>query len=72
MLLDDAAGPGFWQYCWDNRLDGSPLYLTVCYVHPGVLINDMLLSRRYVFFPSRGSLHRQQLPARQQQGVVEG
>ncbi|WP_131766491.1 tyrosine-protein phosphatase [Candidatus Protofrankia californiensis] len=24
--LDDAADTEFWQYCWDNCLDGSPLY----------------------------------------------
>jgi protein tyrosine/serine phosphatase len=24
--LDDSADAEFWQYCWDNELDGSPLY----------------------------------------------
>jgi protein-tyrosine phosphatase len=24
--LDDAADTEFWQHCWDNELDGSPLY----------------------------------------------
>jgi protein-tyrosine phosphatase len=24
--LDDAADTEFWQHCWDNGLDGSPLY----------------------------------------------
>jgi protein-tyrosine phosphatase len=24
--LDDVEDTAFWQYCWDNDLDGSPLY----------------------------------------------
>ncbi|MFJ2774931.1 tyrosine-protein phosphatase [Streptomyces sp. NPDC087300] len=24
--LDDSDDTEFWQYCWDNELDGSPLY----------------------------------------------
>ncbi len=24
--LDDAGDTEFWQHCWDNELDGSPLY----------------------------------------------
>ena len=24
--LDDVADTEFWQHCWDNELDGSPLY----------------------------------------------
>ena len=24
--LDDVGDTEFWQYCWDNRLDGTPLY----------------------------------------------
>lgn len=24
--LDDVADTEFWEYCWDNRLDGTPLY----------------------------------------------
>ena len=24
--LDDIADTQFWRYCWDNELDGSPLY----------------------------------------------
>lgn len=24
--LDDIDDTAFWQYCWDNELDGSPLY----------------------------------------------
>ncbi|MEV5888421.1 tyrosine-protein phosphatase [Nonomuraea fuscirosea] len=27
--LDDAADTAFWNYLWDNRLDGSPLYYRV-------------------------------------------
>ncbi|HEX6291312.1 MAG TPA: tyrosine-protein phosphatase [Herpetosiphonaceae bacterium] len=26
MPLDDIADTEFWDYCWDNGLDGSPLY----------------------------------------------